>query len=94
MQTKVGSFIEAWGNTIIGFVINYTANWFLLPLVGAHLSLWSNFVLGLVYTLISVARQYVMRRWFNGIKARWNVESKLEKEVAPVQIGPRSSGSP
>lgn len=67
MQTKLGSFVEAWGNVGIGFAINFTANWFLLPLVGAHLTLANNFALGLAYTLISVIRTYVIRRWFNGM---------------------------
>ena len=86
MQRKLGSFIEAWGNTVVGFGINFTANWFLLPLVGAKLTLGTNFLLGLAYTLISVARQYVIRRYFNGLKAGWNVESKVGKEVGPVPV--------
>ena len=37
----------------------------LLPLVGAHLSLAENFMLGWVFTAASIVRQYVIRRWFN-----------------------------
>lgn len=77
MQTKLGSFVEAWGNVVVGFAINFTANWFLLPLVGAQLTLLNNFLLGLAFTVISVARSYLIRRYFNGLKFTWNVESKL-----------------
>lgn len=72
-QSKLGSFVEAWGNVAIGFGINFTANWFLLPLFGfSNLTLGKNFVLGLAYTVISVVRSYVIRRYFNGLKFYWN----------------------
>ena len=64
-QTKMGSFIEAWINVLIGFWINYIANLLILPLFGFHISLEANFYLGLLYTVISVARSYCVRRWFN-----------------------------
>ena len=30
-----------------------------------HISLSDNLLMGLIYTLISVVRSYVIRRWFN-----------------------------
>ena len=53
------------GEHPIGFTINYGMNLALLPLVGAHLSLSENFMLGWVFTAASIVRQYVIRRWFN-----------------------------
>lgn len=65
-QTRLGSFAEAWVNVFIGFWINFAANMLILPLFGFHsLTLGTNFVIGLIYTVISVARSYVIRRWFN-----------------------------
>lgn len=65
-QTKLGSFIEAWVNVFIGFAINFVANLIILPAFGfTTLTLATNFVIGLIYTVISVARSYVIRRWFN-----------------------------
>jgi hypothetical protein len=66
-QSRRESIIEAWTNICIGFTINYTANLFLLPLMtsGGHLSMMDNFLGGWVYTAISIARQYAIRRWFN-----------------------------
>lgn len=68
-QSKLGSFVEANANIVIGFTINWTANITFLPV------LWnpdspklSAFYIGLVFTCISYARQYVLRRWFNGMK--------------------------
>lgn len=64
-QTRRGAIIEAWVNILIGFAINFVLNLFLLPLVGANFTLSDNFMLGWIYTAISIVRQYVIRRWFN-----------------------------
>lgn len=69
MQTRIGSFVESWANIAVGFTINFTANLLILPLFGFHsLTLEKNFVIGLLYTLISLARSYCLRRWFNGLR--------------------------
>lgn len=64
-QSKRGSLIEALINTAIGFLINYFANLLIFPLFGMHISMTANLVLGMLYTVISVVRGYVVRRWFN-----------------------------
>lgn len=65
-QTRLGSFIEAWVNVFIGFWINFAANLVILPLFGFEgLTLATNFYIGLAYTVVSVARSYIIRRWFN-----------------------------
>ncbi len=69
-QTKLGSFYEACFNTVIGFAINYCANLLIFPLFGLSISLQANFLMGLIYTVISVARSYVVRRWFNAMLKR------------------------
>jgi len=64
-QTRLSSFIEAWINVALGFGINFCANLLILPLFGFHITLSENFVMGLLYTVISVVRSYCVRRWFN-----------------------------
>jgi len=64
-QTRLGSFIEAIINVVIGFGINFTANMFIFPLFGFHITPGANLVLGMIYTVISVVRSYAVRRWFN-----------------------------
>lgn len=65
-QTRMGSLIEACINVLIGFGINFAANLVILPLIGFHISLGQNMFIGVLYTVISVARSYCIRRWFNG----------------------------
>lgn len=64
-QTKLGSLIECLINIAIGFAINFGANLLILPLFGFHITLANNLYMGLLYTVISVVRSYVVRRWFN-----------------------------
>lgn len=64
-QTRLGSLIEAVMNVLIGFWINFFANLVILPLIGFNISIGDNFYIGFLYTIISVARSYVVRRWFN-----------------------------
>lgn len=64
LQTRLESLTEALINIAIGFFINFWGNWFILPLVGfTTLTVKDNFVIGLLFTVISVARQYAIRRW-------------------------------
>ena len=64
-QTRLGSLIEACINVLIGFTINFVANMLILPLIGFHISASQNLFIGVLYTVISVARSYTIRRWFN-----------------------------
>jgi len=68
-QTWWGSIVEAKTNIVIGFTINYVANLIVLPLFGIRgLTPANNFAIGVVFTGISIARQLVIRRWFNARK--------------------------
>jgi hypothetical protein len=64
-QTRLGSLIEVCINIAIGFAINWVANLYILPLYGFHITGGQAFSMGLIFTVISVVRSYVIRRWFN-----------------------------
>jgi hypothetical protein len=68
-QTKLGSVAEVALNLLVGYTINFTANFIILPLFGfATLTVAKNLEIGVLFTFISIARQYVIRRYFNGLK--------------------------
>lgn len=58
------AIVEAWTNILIGFGVNFVANFLILPLVDAHITAAQNFWMGWIYTSISILRQYAIRRWF------------------------------
>ena len=66
-QSRTGSLIESLVNVVVGFAINFGVNLIVLPVFFGHsISLASNLQMGLIFTVVSVARSYAIRRWFNG----------------------------
>lgn len=64
-QSPRSAIFEAWVGIFIGFSVNFSMNYLLLPMIGAHMTPGSNFALGWVYTAISMVRTYAVRRFFN-----------------------------
>lgn len=75
MQTRSMSTVEAVTNTVIGFPINYFANFVVLPAFFPNIAMGFavNFWLSLVYVLISVIRNYIVRRFFNWLQWKLGV---------------------
>jgi len=65
MQSKKRSFIEAVTNVLIGYLVAVISNLIVLPLFGYEVSLFDGFAIGVVFTVISLIRSYVIRRLFN-----------------------------
>jgi hypothetical protein len=66
-QSRIDSFMEAMVNVLVGFLINLVANLVLLPVwFGIEPDIASFAGLGALYTLVSIARSYAIRRLFNG----------------------------
>ena len=66
-QKKLHSFVESWANIFIGYTINLLANFIIFPLWGWQISLKQNIEIGVIYTVISLARSYCLRRIFNKV---------------------------
>lgn len=66
MQTRTQSMIEAWTNIAVGLAINLLANHLIFPVMfGYRISMGENLLYAALMTLISLARSYGLRRWFN-----------------------------
>lgn len=64
-QSKFVSFIEALVNTTIGYVIALSSQLIIFPKYNIHISVETNVKLTLWFTLISIIRSYIIRRFFN-----------------------------
>jgi len=64
MQLKKHSLFEAIVNIIIGYSVNMLANFVIFPLWGWSITLKQNIEIGIVYTVISLCRSYLLRRAF------------------------------
>lgn len=65
MQTRVGSFIEAIINVLVGFTIATIANLVFIPMFGYPITLEDSIGVGAILTVISIIRSYTLRRIFN-----------------------------
>lgn len=67
-QTRIGSLIETLTNTAVGFLVSVGFSAFIYPLYGWTPSLATNMQITVWFTLLSIARGYVLRRVFTRIK--------------------------
>lgn len=65
MQTKRQSFIETLLNVGIGFFITMLSFYMVFPLLGIASNPAKNTLLTLYFTILSIARNYFLRRYFN-----------------------------
>ena len=69
-QSRAHSLIESLANVAVGYGVALASQLLIFPLYGIHVSLSTNIAIGVWFTVISIARSYVIRRWFNGLKVR------------------------
>lgn len=67
-QTKIQSLIEAKINTLLGFGISYLTLLVVNAIYGLNLSLFDSLEITLIFTVVSIGRNYVVRRYFNNKK--------------------------
>jgi len=67
MQTRIQSFIESFINVAIGFGVALISQILVFPLFGINIPMESNLLIGAIFTVISIARSYLVRRVFNRI---------------------------
>ena len=63
------SAVEAVANVAIGYVVAVAANAVVLPMFGLHPTALDSLAIGALFTAISLARSYVLRRLFNRIRS-------------------------
>lgn len=65
MQTRMMSFIEAMTNIVVGYAVAVITQLLVFPLFGLAASLGDNLMIGLIFTIVSLVRSYMLRRLFN-----------------------------
>lgn len=81
-QSKFMSLVESIGNIVIGFGINFVANMTVLPFFGFNVHMHEAFLIGLVFTAISIARSFCLRRVFEWVRVNYGNFNPLTKSWA------------
>jgi hypothetical protein len=89
-QSRMMSLVEAVTNVAVGLVVAVATQIAVFPVLGLQASLGQNLKLALVFTGVSIARSYALRRLFETMRT-W-VEFPL-RVPRPCQKGPRAGFS-
>ena len=65
MQSKKDSFIETLTSVFVGWLIGVILNMLVLPLFDYNITVIDSLWVSLIFTVVSVIRGYVIRRFFN-----------------------------
>lgn len=66
-QSRTMSAVEAVANVLIGFWIAVLTQIAVFPVFGLKAAFSDHLAIGLVFTIVSLARGYLLRRLFNGL---------------------------
>ena len=69
MQSRWMSLVEAVTNIVVGYGLAVLTQIAVFPLFGLQVALRETFLLGLIFTLVSLIRSYTQRRIFNTLKS-------------------------
>ena len=65
MQTRRQSLIESLTNILIGYLTALLSQILIFPLFDIYVTFQDNLLIGLYFTIISLIRSYLVRRYFN-----------------------------
>jgi hypothetical protein len=64
-QSKIESLIEVCINVAVGWVIALMTQLIVFPMFGIQVTLGEQLSISVIFTVVSIIRGYVIRRWFN-----------------------------
>ncbi|QIE56524.1 hypothetical protein G5B40_14350 [Pikeienuella piscinae] len=69
-QSRAMSLIESVANVIVGYGVAVVTQIMIFPVFGLHTTLAQNLKMGAVFTVVSIARSFALRRVFESIRMR------------------------
>ena len=69
-QSRAMSLLEAIANVVVGYGVAVATQMLVFPVFGLQTTLAQNLKLGLVFTVVSIARSFTLRRIFEAIRVR------------------------
>lgn len=69
-QSRIMSLVEAVANVFIGYGVAVVTQILIFPIFGLHTTLAQNLKMGAIFTVVSIARSYALRRLFERLRAK------------------------
>ncbi len=87
-QSRVMSLVEAVANVVVGYGVAVATQILVFPVFGLQTTLAQNLKLGLVFTVVSIARSFTLRRVFEAIRVRRGKrKTAAQKRTAAIMNG-------
>ncbi|MDN2565268.1 hypothetical protein N1F89_03460 [Aquibium sp. A9E412] len=67
-QSHTMSLVESLANVVVGFGVAVVTQMLIFPIFGLHTTLAQNLQMGAVFTTVSIARSFALRRMFEAIR--------------------------
>jgi uncharacterized membrane protein (DUF485 family) len=97
-QTRRRSALEALAQITVGYLVSVCGNILFLPMFGLNPSVADSFGIGIVFSVISFVRSYVLRRVFNMWENNMEENAKLKDAIvllrAVLEIMTKAKESP
>jgi hypothetical protein len=69
-QSRAMSLVEAIANVAVGYGVAVVTQILIFPIFGLHTTLAENLAMGGIFTMVSIARSFALRRLFEAIRMR------------------------
>lgn len=69
-QSRAMSLVESVANVLVGYGIAVVTQILIFPVFGLHTTLAQNLKMGAIFTIVSIARSFALRRVFEAIRMR------------------------
>ena len=69
-QSRLMSLVESVANVIVGYGVAVLTQILIFPIFGLHTTLAQNLKMGAIFTIVSIARSFALRRVFEAIRVR------------------------
>ena len=67
-QSRTMSLVESVANVFVGYGLAVVTQILIFPVFGLHTTLAQNMKMGAVFTVVSIARSYLLRRLFERLR--------------------------
>ena len=69
-QSRIMSLVESIANVAVGYGVAVLTQILIFPVFGLHTTLAQNLKMGAIFTIVSIARSFALRRVFEAIRMR------------------------
>lgn len=69
-QSRLMSLVESLANVLVGYVVAVATQMAVFPLFGLAVTVTENLLIGLIFTVVSIVRNYALRWGFEALRVR------------------------